>query len=157
MGTKKGKFKNMKDHSINKNDIVIQWNNEKIETSVKESIQTIRKNIGIQHALDILGESPPTTNYISSTYSLQWEETGATFINILPPWIELETILELAIPSPRTWNITPPTCDKVEMINPAPLYKMDLESPLETRRMTAPPTKSVWFCDEVKMINPAPL
>jgi hypothetical protein len=32
-------------------------------------------------------------------------------------------------------------CDKVKMINPAPLYQMDSESLLETRRTTAPPTQ----------------
>ncbi len=58
---------------------------------------------------------------------LQWEEMDATFIDILPPRVELETILEPAIPPPQTWNIAPPTCDKVEMINPAPLYQIDLE------------------------------
>jgi hypothetical protein len=36
------------------------------------------------------------------------------------------------------WNIAFPTCDKVEMINPAQLYQMDLKSNLETKRMTAP-------------------
>jgi hypothetical protein len=81
----------------------------------------------------------------------------AKFINILPTWIELETILEPAIPPPRTWNIALPACNKVEMINPAPLYQMDLKSPLETRRTTNPPKRSVWFCDKVNMINPAPL
>ncbi len=43
------------------------------------------------------------------------------------------------------------------MINPAPLYQMDLKLPLQMRRTTAPPTRSAWFCDMVKMINPAPL
>jgi hypothetical protein len=47
--------------------------------------------------------------------------------------------------------------NKVKVINPAPLYQMDLESPLNMRRMTAPPTRSIWFWDKVKMINPAPL
>jgi hypothetical protein len=69
----------------------------------------------------------------------------------------LRTILELAIPPPRMWNIALPTCDKVKMINPAPLYQIDLKSPLETRRTTAPPTRSVWFCDKVEIFNPAPL
>jgi hypothetical protein len=157
MGTKKGTSKNIKDHSVKKNDIVVRWNNGKIETSVEESIQVNSKRIGIWHALDILGESPPTTKNISSSYSLQWEETDATFINILPPRIELETILEPAIPPPRMWNIAPPTYVKVKMINPAPLYQMDLELPLEMRRTTAPPTRSVWFCDKAEMINRAPL
>jgi hypothetical protein len=43
------------------------------------------------------------------------------------------------------------------MINPAPLYQMDLELPLKMRRKTAPPTISTWFCNKVEMINPFPL
>ncbi len=141
MGTKKGKPKNIKDHSVKTNDIVVQWNNGKIKTSAKESVQANSKSIGIWHALDILGESLPTTKHISSSYSLQWEEMDAALIDILPPRFELETVLKPAIPPPRMWNITPPTCNKVEMINPAPLYQMDLELPLDTRRTTVPPTQ----------------
>jgi hypothetical protein len=100
MGTKKGQSKNIKDHSVKTKDIVIRWNNEKIETSVEERVRVNSKNIGIWHALDILGESPPTTNNISSAYLLRWEEMDKKFIDILPPRIELETNLEPAIPPP---------------------------------------------------------
>jgi hypothetical protein len=105
MGTKKRKSKNIKDHSIKKNDIVARWNNGKIETSVQESVQANSKNIGIRHALDILGESPPTIPPIISAPHVS--HNGY----ILPPRIELETILEPAIQPPRMWNITLPKWD----------------------------------------------
>jgi hypothetical protein len=60
------------------------------------------------------------------------------FIDISPPRIELETVLELAISPPQMWNIALPTYDKVKLINPAPLYQMDSELPLE---MTTPLTQ----------------
>jgi hypothetical protein len=47
MGTKKGTSKNTKEHSVEKNEIVVRWNNGKIKISVKESIQANSKSISI--------------------------------------------------------------------------------------------------------------
>jgi hypothetical protein len=88
----------------NKDNIIVCWQDGIVNSLIDENLRAKHKSVGLQHAMDILGESSSSENKISQYLSNGEGASDKTFMAKLPPRIEPGNILELTQPPPQTWN-----------------------------------------------------
>jgi hypothetical protein len=87
----------------NEVNIIVCWQDGIVQSLIDENLRAESKSVGIQHAMDILGESSFFENKISQYSPIGKRASDETFIAKLPPKIKPGDILEPSQLPPRTW------------------------------------------------------
>jgi hypothetical protein len=98
----------------NDNNIIISWQDGIEKSSIDNKLRAKCKSIGLQHAMDILGESSYSNSNISQHPSIGERALDETFNATLSPTIDPGGISEPSQPPPRMWN----NCSTSECISP---------------------------------------
>jgi hypothetical protein len=85
----------------NKDNIIVCWQDGIVQSSIDENLRAKSKSVGIQHAMDILGESSFFKNIISQYSPIGERALDKTFIAKLPPRIKPGDISEPTQLPPR--------------------------------------------------------
>jgi hypothetical protein len=88
----------------NNNNIIISWQDGIVKSLIDNKLRAKSKSVGLQHAMDILGESSSSDSNISQHPSIGEGALDETFNATLPPTINPGNILEPFQPPPGMWN-----------------------------------------------------
>ncbi len=88
----------------NDNNIIVSWQDGIVKSSINDKLKAKSKSVGLQHAMDILGEFSSSDSDISQHPSIGERALDKTFNAALPPTINPGNILEPSQPPPRMWN-----------------------------------------------------
>jgi hypothetical protein len=80
---------------------IICWWDGIVKSLIDEKLRAKSKSVGLQHAMDILGESSSSKNEISQYLSIREGASDKRFTAKLPPRIEPGNILESSQPPPQ--------------------------------------------------------
>jgi hypothetical protein len=87
-----------------KDNIIVCWQDGIVKSLIDEKLRAKSKSVGLQHAMDILGESSSSKNKIRQYLSIGEGALDKMFMAKLPPRIEPGNISELSHSPPQTWN-----------------------------------------------------
>jgi hypothetical protein len=107
-------------------NIIVSWKEGIVNSSIDEKLRAKSKSTGLQHAMDILGESIHSESKFNPHSSVRERATDETSRAELPPLIDPGDISEPSQPHPQEWNnhstseLQPPSKtpqQTIEMIN----------------------------------------
>ena len=90
--------------SSDEDNIIVSWQDGIVKFLIDEKLRTKSKSVGIQHVMDILGESSSSENKISQYSSIREGASGKMFMAKLLPKIKPGNILGASQPPPQSWN-----------------------------------------------------
>jgi hypothetical protein len=85
-------------------NIIVSWKEGIVNSSIDKKIRAKSKSTGLQHAMDILGESIHSENKFNPHSSVRERATDETSRAKLPPSIDPGDISEPSQPHPQEWN-----------------------------------------------------
>ena len=85
-------------------NIIVSWNDGIVNSSIDEKLRAKSKSTGLQHAMDILGESTHSKFKTIPYSSFRERATDETSSAKLPPLIDPGDILEPNITHPQEWD-----------------------------------------------------
>jgi hypothetical protein len=88
----------------NNNNIILSWQVGIVKSSINDKLRAKSKSIGLQHAMDILGESSSSDSNISQYPSIGERALDEMFNAALQPTIDPGNISEPSQPPPLMWN-----------------------------------------------------
>jgi hypothetical protein len=84
----------------NYNNIIVSWQDGIVKSSINDKLRAKSKSVGLQHTMDILGESSSSDSNISQHPLIGERASDKTFNAALPPTINPGNISKSSQPPP---------------------------------------------------------